>query len=211
VAGYTAGLAGGKRDAVAGVTPSSVTSPAVGATGSRAVGGSAPAVTATGTTAVGGSAPAVAATGTTAVGGSAPAVAATGTTAVGGSAPAVAAIGTTAVGGSASAVGSAPAVAGSAPAGRDSAVDSAGAGKSARADVPRHVAARIASVEHFPDYVVVHLDNQQTWKQVSDSPGSPTLRNGDPVTIDRQMGSYWLAGPKGEAVQVRLDAPKPQP
>jgi hypothetical protein len=181
VAGYTAGLAGGKRDAVAGVTPSSVTSPAVGATGSRAVGGSAPAVTATGTTAVGGSAPAVAATGTTAVGGSA------------------------------SAVGSAPAVAGSAPAGRDSAVDSAGAGKSARADVPRHVAARIASVEHFPDYVVVHLDNQQTWKQVSDSPGSPTLRNGDPVTIDRQMGSYWLAGPKGEAVQVRLEAPKPQP
>ena len=226
VAGYTAGLAGGKRDAVAGVTPSSVTSPAVGATGSmavggsapavgatgsRAVGGSAPAVTATGTTAVGGSAPAVAATGTTAVGGSAPAVAAIGTTAVGGSAPAVAAIGTTAVGGSASAVGSAPAVAGSAPAGRDSAVDSAGAGKSARADVPRHVAARIASVEHFPDYVVVHLDNQQTWKQVSDSPGSPTLRNGDPVTIDRQMGSYWLAGPKGEAVQVRLEAPKPQP
>jgi hypothetical protein len=166
VAGYTAGLAGGKRDAVAGVTPSSVTSPAVGATGSRAVGGSAPAVAATGTTAVGGSA---------------------------------------------SAVGSAPAVAGSAPAGRDSAVDSAGAGKSARADVPRHVAARIASVEHFPDYVVVHLDNQQTWKQVSDSPGSPTLRNGDPVTIDRQMGSYWLAGPKGEAVQVRLEAPKPQP
>jgi len=166
VAGYTAGLAGGKRDAVAGVAPSSVTSPAVGATGSMAVGGSA---------------------------------------------PAVAAIGTTAVGGSASAVGSAPAVAGSAPAGRDSAVDSAGAGKSARADVPRHVAARIASVEHFPDYVVVHLDNQQTWKQVSDSPGSPTLRNGDPVTIDRQMGSYWLAGPKGEAVQVRLEAPKPQP
>ena len=175
VAGYTAGLAGGKRDNVANAPPG-VTSPAVGATGTTAVGSSAPAVGATGTRAVGSSAPAVGATGTTAVGGSAPAVAATG-------APAVAA----------------------------SAVASAGAGKSAGVDVPRHVAARIASVEHFPDYVVVHLDNQQTWKQVSDSPGSPTLRNGDPVTIDRQMGSYWLAGPKGEAVQVRLEAPKPQP
>ena len=29
----------------------------------------------------------------------------------------------------------------------------------------RHVAARIVSIEHFPDYVVVHLDNQQIWKQ----------------------------------------------
>lgn len=69
----------------------------------------------------------------------------------------------------------------------------------------RHSSAHIASIEHFPDYVVVHLDNQQTWKQVSDSPGANMLRTGDAVTIDKEMGSYWLAGPKGESVQVRLE------
>ena len=65
------------------------------------------------------------------------------------------------------------------------------------------------SIDHFPDYVVVHLDNEQIWKQVSDSPGGPALRTGDPVTIDKEMGSYWLAGPKGDAVQVKLQVPKP--
>jgi hypothetical protein len=81
--------------------------------------------------------------------------------------------------------------------------------KPVAAAAPRHVAARISSIEHFPDYIVVHLDNQQTWKQVSDSPGSLVLRNGDPITVDRQMGSFWLAGPKGEAIQVRLEASRP--
>jgi hypothetical protein len=71
----------------------------------------------------------------------------------------------------------------------------------------RHFAGHVSSIEHFPDYVVVHLDNQQTWKQVSDSPGGLALRTGDSVTIDKEMGSWWLAGPKGEAVQVRLEAP----
>ena len=71
------------------------------------------------------------------------------------------------------------------------------------------MSAHIASIEHFPDYVVVHLDNHQTWKQVSDSPAVTALRTGDPVTIDKQMGSYWLAGSKGESVQVRLENPKP--
>jgi hypothetical protein len=74
---------------------------------------------------------------------------------------------------------------------------------------PKHIAARIVSIDHFPDYVVVHLDNQQTWKQVSDSPGGATLRTGDSITIDRQIGSYWLAGAKGEAVQVKLQTSKP--
>jgi len=71
--------------------------------------------------------------------------------------------------------------------------------------VAKHLAAHIVGIDHFPDYVIVRLDNQQTWKQVSDSPGTLMLRNGDAVTIDRQMGSYWLAGPKGEAVQVTLE------
>jgi hypothetical protein len=87
-------------------------------------------------------------------------------------------------------------------------VTAAPAGKAASSAV-RHVSARIVSIDHFPDYVVVHLDNQQIWKQVSDSSGSLILRKGDPVTIDREMGSYWLSGPKGEAVQVKLETSKP--
>jgi hypothetical protein len=170
VAGYTAALAGSKRDSVAGTAPPAVASPGVAAT---------PATRAAAT----GSSTPPRATGASAVVGSTPAVTETG-------APAV--------------VGSAPAVAGSAPA-----VAAEAAEKPVGPAAPRHVAARISSIEHFPDYVVVHLDNQQTWKQVSDSPGGLVLRNGDPVTIDKQMGSYWLAGPKGEAVQVRLETPKP--
>jgi hypothetical protein len=79
---------------------------------------------------------------------------------------------------------------------------------SAAPSAARHVSAQIASIDHFPDYVVVHLDNQQTWKQVSESPGATMLRKGDAVTVDKEMGSYWLAGPKGESVQVRLETPK---
>jgi len=72
----------------------------------------------------------------------------------------------------------------------------------------RHFFGRIVSVDYFPDYVVVHLDNEQVWKQVSESPGAAALHTGDPVTIDKSFGSYWLAGPKGEAVQVQLETPK---
>jgi hypothetical protein len=149
VAGYTAALAGAKRDAVAGSAPLPATAPAA-------------------------SVPPPA----TALAGSA--------TGPANAAPAIA--------GSALAVAAADAEKPAGPAGTTT---------------PRHVAARISSIEHFPDYIVVHLDNQQTWKQVSDSPGSLVLRNGDPVTVDRQMGSFWLAGPKGEAIQVRLEASRP--
>jgi hypothetical protein len=100
-----------------------------------------------------------------------------------------------------------------APAGQTGGAAEAGSpaatvGTAGAAPTARHVAARIVSIDHFPDYVVVHLDNQQIWKQVSESPGGLILRTGDPVTIDRQVGSYWLAGPKGEAVQVKLEAPQ---
>jgi hypothetical protein len=97
---------------------------------------------------------------------------------------------------------------GSGAAGTGVAGSGATSGKTTAA-AARHVVARIVSIDNFPDYVVVHLDNQQIWKQVSESSGGPLLRVGDSVTVDREMGSYWLAGPKGEAVQVKLEAPKP--
>jgi hypothetical protein len=105
------------------------------------------------------------------------------------------------------AVAPVPAVVSATPPPAVASVPAVDAGKPAPS-AARHVAARIVSIEHFPDYVVVHLDNQQIWKQVSDSPGGPALRTGDPVTIDKEMGSYWLSGAKGEAVQVKLQVPK---
>jgi hypothetical protein len=182
VAGYTAALATGKRDSVAGVAPPAVASPGIAATPARRA------------AATGSSTP-PRATGASAVVGSTPAVAEMDAPGVVGSSPAVAEMDAPEV------VGSSPAVPGSAPADVPAVAPVAPA-------APRHVAARISSIEHFPDYIVVHLDNQQAWKQVSDSPGSLVLRNGDSVTIDRQMASYWLAGPKGEAVQVRLETPQ---
>jgi len=73
----------------------------------------------------------------------------------------------------------------------------------------RHVSARVTAVDYFPNHVVVHLDNDQVWQQDSDSEasGDLNLQVGDTVTIDRQMGSYWLSGRKGGAIQVKLKAP----
>lgn len=110
--------------------------------------------------------------------------------------------------GAAAAVTAAPSAPAAASVPAAPSVPAANGGKPAPS-AARHFAARIVSIDHFPDYVVVHLDNQQIWKQVSESPGGPALRTGDPVTIDKEMGSYWLAGPKGEAVQVKLQVPKP--
>jgi len=69
-------------------------------------------------------------------------------------------------------------------------------------DKPRHIAAHILSIEPFPDAMVVHLDNNQVWEQIQEAPADVNLHTGDPVTIDREMGSYWLSG-KGAAMKVR--------
>src|SRR5262249_33657403 len=71
------------------------------------------------------------------------------------------------------AVGSSPATA-AAVAGPAPAAASAPAAnvEKTSSPAPRHFSGRIVSIDHFPDYVVVYLDNQQIWKQVSDSPGS---------------------------------------
>ena len=72
------------------------------------------------------------------------------------------------------------------------------------AGMPRHLTARVASIDYYPTYVVVHLDNNQVWQQVSEASGDPGLHVGAPVSIDKQMGSYWLAGSKGNPIQVKL-------
>jgi hypothetical protein len=73
----------------------------------------------------------------------------------------------------------------------------------APAKAPRHIAARIVSIENFPDAIVVHLDNDQVWEQIQEAAADVNLHAGDTVSIDRELGSYWLSGSGGAAMKVR--------
>lgn len=66
------------------------------------------------------------------------------------------------------------------------------------------VQARIASIDTYPDGIVVHLDNGQVWREDDDTPVDLGLSVGDSVTIERQVGAYWLSGRNGTAAKVRL-------
>jgi hypothetical protein len=66
-----------------------------------------------------------------------------------------------------------------------------------------HVTAQVTAIDYLPDHVVVHLDNHQVWQQVSENSSRLSLHVGDQVTLDRQMGSYWLSGSKGDTIQVK--------
>ena len=69
--------------------------------------------------------------------------------------------------------------------------------------VPKHIAAKVVSVENFPDAIVVHLDNGQVWEQIQESSADANLRAGDTVSIDQELGSYWLSGKNGAALKVK--------
>ena len=67
----------------------------------------------------------------------------------------------------------------------------------------RHLTAKIVSIDYVPDHMVLHLDNNQVWQQVAEASTELHLHVGDTVTIDKQMGSYWLSGRKGDGtVQI---------
>jgi len=83
------------------------------------------------------------------------------------------------------------------------AAPAAAAAAPAPVKLPRHIAARIVSIESFPDTIVVHLDNQQVWEQIQEASADVNLHAGDAVSIDREMGSYWLSGSGGTAIKVR--------
>jgi hypothetical protein len=59
---------------------------------------------------------------------------------------------------------------------------------------PKHIAAHIVSIENFPDALIVHLDNGQVWEQIQEASADVNLHTGDAITIDRELGSYWLSG-----------------
>ena len=69
------------------------------------------------------------------------------------------------------------------------------------------VTARVASLDRWPDAMVLHLDNGQVWQQVGRASGDLGLQVGDSVTIEKHLGSYWLSAGHGSNMQVRL---KPQ-
>ncbi len=67
----------------------------------------------------------------------------------------------------------------------------------------KHLVARILSIRPFPDAVEVTLDNGQVWEQVQEASTELTLHPGESVTIDRQLGSYWLSDASGASIKVR--------
>jgi hypothetical protein len=67
----------------------------------------------------------------------------------------------------------------------------------------RHTVARILSIDKFPDAMVLHLDNDQVWEQIQEASADVNLRAGDTVSIDREMGSFWLSGSNGVAIKVK--------
>ena len=96
-----------------------------------------------------------------------------------------------------------------APAAGVTAAAAVGAGESTPASgaqgatEPRHIAARIVSIENYADELVLHLDNGQIWQQVQAADADANLHPGDAVTIDRSLGSYWLSGRSGTALKVK--------
>ena len=66
------------------------------------------------------------------------------------------------------------------------------------------VRAHVVSLQRWPDSMVLHLDNGQTWQQIGRASGDLSLRPGDEVTIEKHLGSYWLSSRYVSSMQVRL-------
>jgi hypothetical protein len=72
------------------------------------------------------------------------------------------------------------------------------------AKASRPVRARIASIERYPNEIVLHLDNGQVWQEIEDVSVELGVRVGDTVTIDRELGADWVTGRNGATARVRL-------
>jgi len=72
----------------------------------------------------------------------------------------------------------------------------------------RHIRARVESVERDSEnFLILKLDNHETWKQQSESPAELHIRAGDTVSIDRELGAYHLSDRLGTSVSVRRIGP----
>ena len=68
---------------------------------------------------------------------------------------------------------------------------------------PGRIAARLVSIDHAPNEMVLHLDNGEVWEEVQSVAGDLSLKVGDNITIDKRLGSYWLTGPHVSGMKVR--------
>jgi hypothetical protein len=69
--------------------------------------------------------------------------------------------------------------------------------------------AHVAHLDRWPDAMVLHLDNGQVWRQIGRASGDLSLREGDSVTIEKHLGSYWLSSRYVSNMQVRLEPQQP--
>jgi hypothetical protein len=65
------------------------------------------------------------------------------------------------------------------------------------------ISARIVTIDHQPNEMVLHLDNGQVWQQVQSVSGDLSLREGDTVKIGKHLGSWLLSGPHVSSMKVR--------
>ncbi|HEX5458775.1 MAG TPA: hypothetical protein VFX20_02300 [Steroidobacteraceae bacterium] len=68
-----------------------------------------------------------------------------------------------------------------------------------------HMTAQVARLERSPDSMVLHLDNGQVWRQVGRASGDLSLREGDSITIEKHLGSYWLSSRYVSNMKVRQE------
>ena len=65
------------------------------------------------------------------------------------------------------------------------------------------ISARVVTIDHQPNEMVLHLDNGQVWQQLQSVSGDLSLREGDTIKIEKHFGSYWLSGPHVSSMRVR--------
>jgi hypothetical protein len=70
-----------------------------------------------------------------------------------------------------------------------------------------HMTAQVARLERSPDSMVLHLDNGQVWRQIGRASGDLSLHEGDSVTIEKHLGSYWLSSRYVSNMKVRQESP----
>ena len=63
--------------------------------------------------------------------------------------------------------------------------------------------AHVVRLERSPDAMVLHLDKGQVWQQIGPASGDLSLREGDQVTIEKHLGSYWLSSRYVSNMRVR--------
>ena len=74
-----------------------------------------------------------------------------------------------------------------------------------------HETAQVAHLERSPDSMLLHLDNGQVWRQIGRASGDLGLREGDSVTIEKHLGSYWLSSRYISNMKVRPEPVQQEP